>query len=283
MLKQRIVIAAVGIPVLLTLCLLQDPLYMILFATVIAVVGVWEYYFMLKKIGIEIFALLISVFTVFLCCSPIITNFQSNMVVFIALTGIFIFLLSVSALFIDKPMDPDSKDPRSISLINFGMSIFVLVFYSVLFALILQLRTIDKDGGRYFLFILFVVMSGDTCAYFVGKYKGKHHLAPSISPSKTWEGVIGNIMGNIIGGGLYFILIFRSLSFTTILLLSISLGIIALLSDLIISYLKRAAGTKDSGVVFPGHGGVLDRTDSILFPTMLFFIYIHYATGMGLL
>lgn len=106
------------------------------------------------------------------------------------------------------------------------------------------------------------IWAGDTAAIFAGKAFGKHKLAPSISPNKTWEGSVANLLAAI--GAAVTLGYFLKYPMDKMLLLGVSCGVIGQLGDLFESYLKRQAGVKDSGNLLPGHGGVFDRLDSLL-------------------
>ncbi len=133
------------------------------------------------------------------------------------------------------------------------------------------------EHSRYLFLLLGIVMANDSGAYFVGKFFGKHPLAPLSSPKKTWEGVGGGILGGAVGGWVINALFLGQLgSWSFIAFVSVITGIAGILGDLVESALKRFGGVKDSGSIFPGHGGLLDRTDSIIFaaPVLWFLLFI---------
>jgi phosphatidate cytidylyltransferase len=138
----------------------------------------------------------------------------------------------------------------------------------------------ETMGEWWLLWATSIVIGCDTAAYFVGKSIGKHHLAPSISPNKTWEGAIGGVIGSVIAavaiGALFKIFEGLPIEYWQMVILGIGISIIAQLGDLVESLLKRNAGIKDSGKFFPGHGGALDRLDSFLFTGALLFFYVMY-------
>lgn len=112
------------------------------------------------------------------------------------------------------------------------------------------------------LLVLFPLWAGDSAGIFVGRCCGKHLLAPEISPKKTWEGAIANVGGCLL---LAFIVGWLlNLSITVALACGAVCAVFGQIGDLFESYLKRSAGVKDSGSILPGHGGILDRIDSIL-------------------
>lgn len=132
------------------------------------------------------------------------------------------------------------------------------------------------DGARYAVFLCAVVWAGDTGAYFGGKRFGKNKLAPRMSPKKTWEGSIAGLIASVLGGVLCNVFYQGSLgSWPIIAFASLLGGAFGQMGDLVESTLKRFAGVKDSGVIFPGHGGFLDRVDGLLFaaPIIWFILY----------
>ena len=131
------------------------------------------------------------------------------------------------------------------------------------------------NGGRAWVFLaLFCSFACDTSAYFVGRALGRHKLAPGISPSKTWEGAAGGLAGTI-GAGLLIAWFFKlPLGVLQTLGLSAVISLFAQLGDLVESLFKRNMGAKDSGKALPGHGGMLDRIDSVVFAGLVVYYYV---------
>lgn len=128
-------------------------------------------------------------------------------------------------------------------------------------------------GKQWVFFVLVVTFMGDTVAYYGGSYFGRHKLYPKVSPGKTIEGSLTGFIGNI-GGALIFRKYFLNhIGIYHCLILAIGLGIMGQLGDLCESMIKRSAGVKDSGSLLPGHGGILDRIDSILFSAPFLYYY----------
>ncbi len=142
--------------------------------------------------------------------------------------------------------------------------LFGLFYTAVPFALMIALRE-SRQGPRIILYALLLIWVGDTAAYFAGRAVGRHKLAPKISPGKTVEGSVASLVATLGIGFWLFRLWFPSLAVVHAILLPLSVNLLAQMGDLAESALKRGAGVKDSSTVLPGHGGILDRIDSLLF------------------
>jgi len=128
----------------------------------------------------------------------------------------------------------------------------------------------------WILYVLAVVWCGDTGAYFVGRAFGKRKLHPKVSPKKTVEGAIGGLLGSVGGGFAMVAILDLPLPAWKVLVFSVCGGALAQLGDLAESLVKRACGVKDSGTLLPGHGGMLDRVDGVIFA----FPFFAWALGM---
>ena len=143
-------------------------------------------------------------------------------------------------------------------------------------------RSLDfwyPDGLSWIVFLLAVTFATDTAAYFVGKAVGSHKLAPNVSPNKTWEGAIGGFCGAVACGVGLEVALGLDADLPTIALMSAALGVSGQLGDLYESKLKRLAGVKDSGRIFPGHGGVLDRMDSLMWNVVVLYHMVALTSG----
>jgi len=135
----------------------------------------------------------------------------------------------------------------------------------------LSLKEIDP---HWLMIALLVSWAGDTAALYVGRTLGRHKLAPRISPSKTWEGSIGSVIGGVVAAGVYAHYLIPSAPLWTVLVVAASGNIAGQLGDLCESAFKRGAGMKDSGTTLPGHGGWLDRIDSSLFSIPVVYLIV---------
>ncbi len=164
---------------------------------------------------------------------------------------------------------------------NSGNSEFVFkqvsaIIYIPLFLSYLVLIRSSSSGMIWIFFILCIVFAGDTGAYYVGSYLGRHKLCPSVSPGKTVEGSIGGLVLNLGVGALFKWYFLPSLPWGLSILLFLSIGTAAQMGDLFESTLKRVANVKDSGVAFPGHGGMLDRIDALIFAAPVAYLFKTY-------
>lgn len=133
----------------------------------------------------------------------------------------------------------------------------------------------QPQGRAWTFWVLTVVMIGDTVAYFVGRQFGVRKLAPQISPGKTVAGAWGYLAGAVVAGSAAAKFLFVQFSWTEILMLSVVVGILGQFGDLFESWVKRVFAVKDSGRLLPGHGGVLDRLDSLIFPAVFTSTYLR--------
>lgn len=150
-----------------------------------------------------------------------------------------------------------------------------LLYVPLLLGHLILLRNLPF-GTQWILLMLVIVMCGDSTAYYCGSTWGKTRLYPEVSPKKSVEGSLGGLAGSIAGAVVMKLTLFTQLSFTDCVLASVLLGVLGQLGDLFESLLKRSCGVKDSGTIIPGHGGILDRLDSILFAAPAAFFYAYF-------
>ena len=145
-----------------------------------------------------------------------------------------------------------------------GLAVLGAVYPGLLLSALVRLRQVDR-GEWWVLLALTVTWMNDTCAYFAGRAFGKHKLYVRISPSKTWEGAIGGTLGSIAGAVAVQLLWIPALPTWGAALIGAGAALLGPLGDLSESMLKRSFGAKDSGRLLPGHGGMLDRIDALIF------------------
>lgn len=192
----------------------------------------------------------------------VLNNISSNInysVDFRVFTGIIFVILIPIVFYHDK-----NKYNISDALFLLG-SIF---FLGIAFNYLIYIRS---AGLNYIIFLLLITIITDTFALITGMLIGKHNLSPSISPKKTWEGFIGgSIMGTFVATMFYTSIFDYNISLIYLVLIILALTIVGQLGDLVFSSIKRYYGIKDFGKIMPGHGGILDRLDSILFVLLAF-------------
>ena len=150
------------------------------------------------------------------------------------------------------------------------------VVYVPLFLACLILIRNGENGMQWVFILLGVVFAGDTCALYAGTFWGRHKLAPTVSPGKTVEGSIGGLAAAVMVGSAIKAVFLPDLAWITTVLFCLSVGIAAQVGDLFESVLKRASGVKDSGTLLPGHGGILDRIDALLFAGPVAYCWIEF-------
>jgi len=163
--------------------------------------------------------------------------------------------------------------------------VFGIVYAGLLLTTLAELKRDGGGdvGGHMVSFVLLVVWAGDTFAYFAGRFLGRHKLYPAVSPNKTWEGTFGGLLGSFAGGVVMKLAFLHHLSWLDVALLTIPGGALAQMGDLVESMIKRSTGVKDSGALIPGHGGVLDRIDAVLFFAPYVYLYFQVREFGGAL
>ena len=168
--------------------------------------------------------------------------------------------------------------PRA-SISDASITLFGAVYTGLLFSSVVTIRSCDPgyDGALLTLGVMGSVWVNDAFAYLVGSKLGKHKLAPRISPNKSWEGLVGGLFGSCIVWTIVWALGVRGIELPLALLAGLLCGCAGVIGDLFESRLKRSVGVKDSGNFMPGHGGLLDRSDSMLFACMTAYFVLHYG------
>lgn len=257
MLLRRVLSALVGIP-LIILAIWTGGLALLALCALVMVLSLLEIYRMFHRLEINI-PLWIMVAGVTLLLGSVYLYKDTGLagaiaIIFFALLLCFIFFY-----------------PR-FSLVEMAMALLA-TSYVGLFVYVYLLRTLP-DGWIWMVFMVVGTWVSDTTAFFVGRYFGKRRLARFLSPGKTIEGAIGGVTGSILVA-VAFLFIYPFLPRVPLLVLGVLLGLAAQAGDLVESAFKRQAGVKDAGDIIPGHGGMLDRFDSMLFTAPLVYYYVQ--------
>jgi len=163
--------------------------------------------------------------------------------------------------------------------VNWAWTIAGILYVGWLLSYLVALRL---EAGRDWLYLaLFATFGSDTAAYFIGRAIGRHKLAPNISPGKTWEGAIAGLFGAVIISLLFTLNtpLQLPLNYGQAILLGLLISVFGQLGDLAESLLKRNSGVKDSGSLMPGHGGLLDRMDSVVFAGVVVYLYYIFVVA----
>jgi phosphatidate cytidylyltransferase len=290
---NRIATAAVLIPIVMLLVLRAPVPVLAVFSAAVALLTIHEFLKLTESYGVQPVRLPTYVFAgllfLLLAVSAVSDTPQLSALKFVLGLGIasalapFIFLTITM-----RRAEMSSAYPASTA------SAFAFVYIAVPMAMLVQLRQ-QWAGAFWLLYLLLVVWAGDIFAYFVGRSVGRHLMAPRISPKKTWEGAAASLVASLGVGILLFNHALQISSFLLrvglierrdglfgleqpelwpIVLLTVVLNVAAQLGDLVESLIKRGAGVKDSGTLLPGHGGMLDRIDALLFAAPVLWFYV---------
>jgi len=181
--------------------------------------------------------------------------------------GLFFILFSFLFLFRVRSIDTAARE------VSFALLAFLYIPF-LLMHLVLLRQT--PYGVQWLFVMMLIVMTNDSAAYYTGSAFGKHRLYPLVSPKKSIEGAIGGLVGSLGGTLLAKFTFFPQLTFGDAIITALVVGVVGQAGDLFESLLKRSFGVKDSGAIIPGHGGVLDRLDSILFAAPITYYYVLF-------
>jgi phosphatidate cytidylyltransferase len=182
--------------------------------------------------------------------------------------GVFAALLLIPGSYVVMSSDLDDALPSS------AVAVLATLYVGMLGGSLIRLRTdFPADGPHLVFFLLIVVWIGDAGAYYFGRAFGKHKLSPRISPKKTIEGGIGGVLTSVVAAVAIHFTFFPHMPLLHAILAGVVLSICGVIGDLAESMWKRSAAVKDSGTLIPGHGGFLDRFDSIFFTAPILYAY----------
>lgn len=250
--KQRIitaiVLAAIFIPTVLI-----GKLPFLLLIYIMASIGLFELLRM-KKLHKQTFILILSYILLWVVLLPnnysdILSAFGFEKIHIVFIGGCILLLVTVAT-------------KNHFTFDDAGFILLAIVYVGVGFYYIRVTREMDLT---YILFVLFTIWATDSGAYFVGRAIGKRKLWPEISPKKTIEGFFGGLVFGVLVGIIFYLFTPIEFSFLRTVIMSVLISIFGQLGDLVQSAYKRHYGVKDAGNIFPGHGGILDRTDSWIF------------------
>lgn len=262
MLRQRIITAIIGLPVLIAAIWFGTPWFTILVATM-ATLGSIEFYRMGRQANIQPITYFGVAWVLLLVLSP-------HCPYAIATPSIITSAVIISLIW------TLFRSAKEQTFSNWAWTIAGIFYVGWMLSHWVELRILEK--GREWVFLaVFTTIASDTSAFFVGRAWGKHPLAPTISPGKTWEGATGGLIGAITASLILRAIFPLPINYWQTALLGGAVSIFAQLGDLVESLLKRNTGTKDSGKLLPGHGGILDRIDSMIFSGVVVYYCVAFA------
>lgn len=273
---QRWLTAAVAVPLLILLIYFAANWVFGLAIALVAMVALYEYYRIVLPDAAGV-GLLITRLSGFLAALLIVLAGVPGRfdIICLAACGLFVFsgACALSA-YKDKPtvFDTVLKQVTGLVYLPLSLSLAVMIYSG-------------SYGPTWIFLLLIVVFLGDTGAYYAGTYLGRHKLLPAVSPGKTVQGAAGGLLATVLAGCLINAWLPRvpwgldmpRLPWGIAVLFFVVVSICGQLGDLFESVMKRDAGVKDSGVLFPGHGGLLDRIDAVLFAIPVVFLFKEYV------
>lgn len=267
---KRVWVSVITIPAILAASYLGN-IYFYLFVLIIALASFYEFNLLVKNKNVNV-----NLFVGYFSIIFVITN------QYFFLMEIYPFILLVTVLISCIELFRNKKSP----ILNIGatlLGIFYIGFFSSTLVSIREFYpsfgNLYYQGGFLVISILISIWVCDSAAFFGGTALGKHKLFPRVSPNKSWEGAIFGFVFSILSMTVLKMIILQFLSWVSVISLGIIVGVIGQIGDLVESLFKRDAGVKDSSNFIPGHGGIFDRFDSLLFSAPVILLYLRYFTS----
>ncbi len=277
MLRQRVLSAAVFVPIVFASIWFGNPWFSIVVA-IAAILGVIEFYAMVSQRGWQPLTVFGTLWTLFFIFNAYYApKYSSDNLYIIVTSALITSAVALSLLWI--PFLRSSGEKAAVSWASSLAGIFYMGWLLSYWVLIMNSYGGDWNGRDWVLIALFSTFAVDTAAYFVGRALGRHKMAPTISPGKTWEGAAGGLLGALVAVIVLALLLDINISYWQMVLLGFLIAVFAQLGDLVESKLKRSAGVKEASKLIPGHGGILDRLDSIVFTGVVVYYCLRWFIG----
>ncbi len=263
MLKQRLITAIILVPLVLALLFYANAWILAAVAVAIFLACSWEWTKLmpLENINFKLLFMLVSLMALWLC---------GLFYTYWLYVGLFFWLLILAAV-LTYPKSTKIWGKKAI--VGFAGCLLLPLFIQSLIHLFIL-----RNGKSLLLCLLFLVWAADIGAYFTGKLWGKHKMIPQVSPGKSWEGVLGGIaLAMLVALATYYWV--KPGNVLLWLVLALTVVFISILGDLFISILKRRCQLKDTGAILPGHGGALDRLDSLIAALPLYLFGLTLLLG----
>ena len=266
--------AAVGAPVTVYLVFWGPKIAFDITIAAVSLLALYEFLVLGKKKGYDI--------PVFLCLAIALLIMAAFVLEDLSVEiGMYATLLIIPASYVVARKDIDSALPST------AVAVLATMYVGMLGGSLIRLRNDFAEGPRLVGFLFLVVWLGDAGAYYTGKNFGKHKLSPRISPKKTIEGLAGGVITSVIAAVIIHFTFLDEVPLIHAAIMGAILSVAGVIGDLAESLWKRSAAVKDSGTLIPGHGGFLDRLDSILYTAPILYIYWafvrHGATTLNMI
>jgi phosphatidate cytidylyltransferase len=267
---SRIITAIIVLPVLIASIWFEPlkPLFIALALAAMAL-GLFEFWALARRPEVKPDVALGAIFAAAVLTALYFNDFE----LLSGVVGTFVIALLAAAMLRGAPFDR--------MILSVGATVLGVLYVVFLGGHLVALAThqqLKPLAAKLLSFFLLVLMGSDTAAYYTGRAIGRRKLAPGISPGKTWEGAAGGMAASLGAACLAHYWFFPELRLTAALPLAVVMNVLGVVGDLTESALKRAAGAKDAAHILPGHGGLLDRLDSLLFnaPLIYYFGRIYF-------
>jgi phosphatidate cytidylyltransferase len=275
---NRIITAAIALPVLIA-AIIYPPLKLLFVALVVAaiLVALYEFWLLARRVGAKPdvvvgYAASAALLVTFFYGEPLLS-------VLILIIPALVIAALVAEMLRGAPFDK--------MILSVGSTVLGVLYVALLGGHLISVRTGFAEHtpgfpGSYSVsthllcFFFLVLMGSDTGAYYTGRLLGKHKLAPNVSPGKTWEGAFGGMAASLLMAALAHYWFFPELELRAALPLAALMNVLGVVGDLTESALKRGAKAKDAAQILPGHGGLLDRLDSLLFNAPVIYYFALY-------
>jgi phosphatidate cytidylyltransferase len=262
----RIIVSVIAIPAIVLACYFGE-YYFFAFVLGIGIISYYEFWLFVKNKDINA-NLIFGIISV----GVIITNSYKSFIAYYPLLITILLLLTIIELFRNKKS----------AIINLGTTLLGILYFGLFASALLSIREMYQvdytQGGLLIISIFASIWICDSAAFFGGTALGKHKLFPRVSPDKSWEGAIFGLLFAVIAMVISKAIVLDFLSWFDVITIGLIVGIIGQIGDLIESLFKRDAGVKDSSALIPGHGGIFDRFDSLLYTAPAVLLYIKYLS-----
>lgn len=279
----RIVTGVILIAIVVSLLWWGPAWLLAIVAAIVAILALVEFFALGERLGLRAFkkwTLLCAagIFYVQYAAGMTETHAVADVLITRNVGGISVALDAILLLFVFGAVciGLATKRPLQDVLPAISISSAGLLFIALPFSYLVRINEIERIGGALILFTLVLIWAGDTLAYFVGRFVGRVQMAPALSPKKTWEGATANLIGSLLIA--WAASRWIEIDLTTLLVIAAAANIAGQMGDLIESSYKRGAGVKDSGTIVPGHGGVLDRIDSLILAAPVVWAFYAWFT-----